>query len=45
MTNDSPFDMSYVAVVTVRNGLIIRYRDYWSPLAVQDPATRFAGSN
>lgn len=42
---DSPFDMSYIAVVTVRNGLIARYRDYWNPLAVQNPATHFAGSN
>lgn len=41
----SPFDMSYIAVVTVRNGLITSYRDYWNPLAVQDPATNFAGSN
>ncbi|WP_371600980.1 nuclear transport factor 2 family protein [Streptomyces sp. NBC_00564] len=41
----SPFDMTYIAVVTVRNGLITSYRDYWNPLAVQDPATNFAGSN
>ncbi|MFD3441032.1 nuclear transport factor 2 family protein [Streptomyces sp. NPDC058685] len=41
----SPFDMSYIAVVTVENGLITRYRDYWNPLALQDPATDFAGSN
>ncbi|MFH8402199.1 nuclear transport factor 2 family protein [Streptomyces anulatus] len=41
---DSPFDMSYIAVVTVRNGLITRYRDYWNPLAVQDPAIDFLGS-
>lgn len=42
---DGPFDMTYIAVVTVRNGLITCYRDYWNPLAVQDPATDFAGSN
>lgn len=41
----SPFDMSYIAVVTVEDGLITRYRDYWNPIAVQDPATDFAGSN
>ncbi|GHC59825.1 nuclear transport factor 2 family protein [Streptomyces cinnamoneus] len=41
----SPFDMSYIAVVTVKNGLITRYRDYWNPLAVQDRAAHFAGSN
>ncbi|MFD3682327.1 nuclear transport factor 2 family protein [Streptomyces sp. NPDC058613] len=39
-----PFDMSYIAVVTVEEGLITRYRDYWNPLALQDPATHFAGS-
>jgi hypothetical protein len=42
---DSPFDMSYIAVVTITNGLITRYRDYWNPLAVENPATHFAGSN
>jgi ketosteroid isomerase-like protein len=31
-TND-PFEMTYVAVVTVRDGLIVTYRDYWDPLA------------
>ncbi|MEN8652038.1 nuclear transport factor 2 family protein [Streptomyces sp. 21So2-11] len=41
----SPFDMSYIAVVTVKNGRITGYRDYWNPLAVQNPATNFAGSN
>ncbi|MGC5566544.1 nuclear transport factor 2 family protein [Streptomyces sp. FR-108] len=29
-----PFDMTYVAVVTVSRGLITHYRDYWNPLAV-----------
>ncbi|MGW1989235.1 nuclear transport factor 2 family protein [Embleya sp. NPDC001921] len=41
----SPFDMSYIAVVTIEDGLITRYRDYWNPLALQDPAADFAGSN
>ncbi|MCM2412659.1 nuclear transport factor 2 family protein [Streptomyces sp. RKAG290] len=40
-----PFDMSYIAVVTVKDGRITHYRDYWNPLVVQDPATHFAGSN
>ncbi|MCY0950049.1 nuclear transport factor 2 family protein [Streptomyces sp. H27-S2] len=39
-----PFDVSYIAVVTVKDGLITHYRDYWDPLALQDPATHFAGS-
>ncbi|MFE7031368.1 nuclear transport factor 2 family protein [Streptomyces sp. NPDC057621] len=29
-----PFDMTYIAVVTVADGLITHYRDYWNPLAV-----------
>lgn len=43
--NDKPFDMSYIAVVTVKDGLITHYRDYWNPLAVQDPAVDFTGRN
>lgn len=41
---DAPFDMTYIAVVTVRDGLITSYRDYWSPLAVQEPGVDFTGS-
>ncbi|GGZ15092.1 nuclear transport factor 2 family protein [Streptomyces poonensis] len=41
---DSPYDMTYVAVVTVRDDRITAYRDYWNPLAVQDPAADFVGS-
>ncbi|MCX4902985.1 nuclear transport factor 2 family protein [Streptomyces sp. NBC_00878] len=33
----SPFDVTYIAVVTVQEGLITSYRDYWNPLAVQQP--------
>lgn len=29
-----PYEMSYVAVVTVTDGRITHYRDYWNPLAV-----------
>jgi ketosteroid isomerase-like protein len=39
----SPFDMTYIAVVTVRDGRITAYRDYWNPLALQEPAADFAG--
>ncbi|MDX3458114.1 nuclear transport factor 2 family protein [Streptomyces sp. ME02-8801-2C] len=39
-----PFDMTYIAVVTFRDGLITSYRDYWNPLAVLDPATGFTGT-
>ncbi|GGU29857.1 nuclear transport factor 2 family protein [Streptomyces coeruleorubidus] len=40
----SPYDMTYIAVVTVRDGLIASYRDYWNPLALDEPGTDFAGS-
>ena len=30
----SPYDMTYIAVVTVEDGRITRYRDYWNPLLV-----------
>jgi hypothetical protein len=42
---DSPFDMTYIAVVTVRDGRLRSYRDYWNPLAVSQPGTDFVGSN
>lgn len=40
-----PFDMSYIAVVTVKDGLITHYRDYWNPLVLQNAAADFTGSN
>nr|WP_322746885.1 nuclear transport factor 2 family protein [Streptomyces tauricus] len=41
-----PFDMTYIAVVTVSGGLITHYRDYWNPLAVsQDNAIDFTRSD
>ncbi|WP_329258475.1 nuclear transport factor 2 family protein [Actinoallomurus sp. NBC_01490] len=39
-----PFDMTYIAVVTVEDGRITFYRDYWNPLAVLRPGADFAGS-
>ncbi|MFC8664382.1 nuclear transport factor 2 family protein [Streptomyces sp. NPDC057199] len=41
---EGPFDMTYIAVVTVRDGLISSYRDYWNPLAVQEPGVDFTAS-
>lgn len=32
VATDEPFAMSYVVILTVENGLITRYRDYWNPL-------------
>lgn len=28
-----PYRLDYITVVTVRDGLIVHYRDYWSPVA------------
>ncbi|WP_333736268.1 nuclear transport factor 2 family protein [Streptomyces sp. IBSBF 2806] len=41
----SAFDMTYVAVVTIRDGRIASYRDYWNPLAVLAPGTDFTRSS
>jgi len=38
---DSPFDMTYIAVVTIQDGHFTSYRDYWNPLAVLEPGTAF----
>ncbi|MFB0631360.1 nuclear transport factor 2 family protein [Streptomyces sp. AB3(2024)] len=42
---DSPFEMTYIAVVTVQDGLITSYRDYWNPLAVAQPGLDPAGTD
>lgn len=31
-----PYRFSYIAVITVRDGEIVSYRDYWNPLYVQE---------
>lgn len=45
METGKPFDMTYIAVVTVQDGLITSYRDYWNPLTIQEPGTDFARSS
>jgi len=40
----NPFDMTYIAVVTIQEGRITSYRDYWNPLVVLEPGTDFAAS-
>ncbi|MFI8188118.1 nuclear transport factor 2 family protein [Streptomyces sp. NPDC085946] len=45
MRTRAPYDMTYIAVVTVVDGRITRYRDYWNPLALPaDGTADFAGS-
>ncbi|WP_328497696.1 nuclear transport factor 2 family protein [Streptomyces sp. NBC_00414] len=42
----APFDMTYIAVVTVADGLFTLYRDYWNPLAIsKDSAADFTRSD
>jgi len=31
---DKPYNMQYISIITVRDGRIAHYRDYWNPLAV-----------
>jgi len=33
-----PYRFSYIAVITIRDGEIVSYRDYWNPLHVQELA-------
>ncbi|WP_459648614.1 nuclear transport factor 2 family protein [Kitasatospora sp. Ki12] len=40
----SPFDLTYIAVVTVKDGRITSYRDYWNPLAVAQTGADFLGA-
>lgn len=38
-----PYEMRYVAIVTVRDGAITSYRDYWSPVQVARASGNLAG--
>lgn len=31
--NGNPYEMTYATFVTVRDGLIVNYREYWNPMA------------
>lgn len=31
-----PYELRYIAVLTIRDGHLVRYRDYWNPLAAQE---------
>ncbi|MGW5653518.1 nuclear transport factor 2 family protein [Streptomyces humi] len=33
LANGNPYEMSYATFVTFEDGLIVRYREYWNPLA------------
>jgi ketosteroid isomerase-like protein len=34
VATSKPYDVSYIAVIRVRDGEIASYRDYWNPLAI-----------
>jgi ketosteroid isomerase-like protein len=36
VASQKPYELSYVAVITVEDGEIRHYRDYWSPLAAAE---------
>jgi ketosteroid isomerase-like protein len=36
VATDQPYRMRYIAVITVRDGEIRHYRDYWNPLAAAE---------
>ncbi|MFD0418450.1 nuclear transport factor 2 family protein [Streptomyces sp. NPDC127108] len=38
------FDMTYIAVVTVRDGHFTHYRDYWNPLGIPDTLKEAVGA-
>ncbi|MFF7476090.1 nuclear transport factor 2 family protein [Streptomyces sp. NPDC008092] len=33
LANGNPYDMSYATFVTFKDGKIVKYREYWNPLA------------
>ncbi|MFC9843479.1 nuclear transport factor 2 family protein [Streptomyces sp. NPDC060223] len=33
LTNGNPYEMSYATFVTFKDGLIVKYREYWDPMA------------
>ena len=48
VATQKPYELSYIAVITVQDGLIRTYRDYWSPSAAAEvlggePAGAFGG--
>ncbi|WP_394937987.1 nuclear transport factor 2 family protein [Psychromicrobium sp. YIM B11713] len=42
--SDAPYDMRYIAVVTVRNEQIVQYRDYWNPLNIMTTGVDLSGA-
>jgi uncharacterized protein len=38
VSTGDPYELDYITVITTRDGLITRYRDYWNPLATASAA-------
>ncbi|WP_209668647.1 nuclear transport factor 2 family protein [Amycolatopsis magusensis] len=36
VASEKPYSMRYIAVITAKDGEIVHYRDYWSPLAAAE---------
>jgi ketosteroid isomerase-like protein len=36
VASQKPYELSYIAVITIEDGEIRHYRDYWSPLAAAE---------
>ncbi|ARX83382.1 phenazine biosynthesis protein PhzA/PhzB [Streptomyces alboflavus] len=44
VATDGPFEMTYIAVITAKDGRFTRYRDYWNPMAVPGSLTEAVGA-
>ncbi|MEV4119918.1 nuclear transport factor 2 family protein [Micromonospora sp. NPDC049645] len=36
VATDQPYELRYIAVLTIRDGQLVHYRDYWDPIAAQE---------
>lgn len=43
VANSQPYSLDYIVVLTVRDGLIALFRDYWSPLSAAAAAGSLPG--
>lgn len=43
VATSQPYSLDYIVVLTVRDGLIALFRDYWSPLSAAAAAGNLAG--
>ncbi|MEU4336243.1 nuclear transport factor 2 family protein [Micromonospora lupini] len=36
VATNRPYELRYIAVLTIRDGQLVHYRDYWDPIAAQE---------